>query len=122
MQKTDAQDVICQTELRREEEKSGTKPHDTNGTNDYNPNSQYFEKANGNVTFPVSICPTVTKFFGNKFMLSVEHSASCGTLFGVNKRKLLDRECFITSLLKVAVFPCAEKAAIPCGSAAAKPF
>jgi len=52
---------------------------------------------------------------GRTSILSIESSASCGASFPVSRRKLLDRECCVTSFRQGAA-----KAAIPCGLAVRK--
>lgn len=48
----------------------------------------------------IQVCRTDKNPLGTKgrtSILSVESSASCGASFPVSRRKLLDRECFVTS-------------------------
>ena len=51
---------------------------------------------------------------GRTSILSVESSASCGASFPVSRRKLPDRECFVTTFRQGGYPPCAACASIPC--------
>ena len=49
-----------------------------------------------------------------------EYRASCGASFPVSKRKLPDRECFVTLFRQGATLPCDACSSIPCGLAVRK--
>ena len=73
-------------------------------------------KNNSRLAHQLSVCRTDKNPLGTKgrtSILSVESSASCGASFPVSRRKLLDRECFVTSFRQGGYTPCAAYAAIP---------
>ena len=51
-----------------------------------------------------------------------EHRASCEAAFFVSRRKLPDREYFVTSFRQGGYPPCTAYAAIPCGLAIRRRF